>query len=177
MDTDSRSKQHYWAKLLLSIRSNRGWNQSKLAEELVTNQETVSRWERSIVVPSKSKQAAIEHLAEHSNISSLGAVCHIVRLSPYPMLLCDGGDVVIAASRSSGFTEGHPVKSQTPTAQHSYYEQFSRELAEDGFWSDSGRYRNYHFTSPQGEFNAVLVSIRIQGSVYCVVQAIPTGIP
>lgn len=173
MVTNSTSQPHYWANLLLAIRNSRRWKQARLAEELGTNQETVSRWERGVVVPSRAKQEVIETLAERCNISSLGAVTHIVRLSPYPMLLCDENDTVIAASLTSGFAEGQSVTEHTPEEQHAYYAEFSRQLTESDFWKDSGHCREYHFRGALGDLKAVLVSIRIQGNVYCVVQAVP----
>lgn len=90
------------------------------------------------------------------------------------MLLSDSNDLVIAASACSGFQEGRSVISQTPEFQHAYFSEFSRQLKDSGFWADSGRTQDYRFSSPEfGEFRAVLVTIRIHGSIYCVVQAIP----
>ena len=165
----------YWPRLISAIRAAKGWKQSQLAEELDSNQETVSRWERGQVMPSKAKQRQIELLAEGANLSSLGGISHIVRFSPFPMLLCDGSDMIIAASPSSGFQEGRTALEQTPAFQHAYYEEFSRQLRVSGFWDDSGHSRDYYFSSPEhGEFRAVLVTIRVHGSIYCVVQAIPS---
>lgn len=172
-DDDSRNLD-YWPMLIQAVRSARNWSQDRFAEAVDSSQETVSRWERGSVVPSRQKQRLIEALAEAANISSIGGISHIVRLSPFPMLLCDGGDRVIAASESSGFQEGRSVISQTPEFQHAYYAEFSERLKASGFWQDSGRSEDYHFASPKfGNFKAVLVSIRIHGAVYCVVQAIP----
>lgn len=90
------------------------------------------------------------------------------------MLLCDANDLVIAASQSSGFQEGRTALSQTPEFQHAYFAAFSRDLKASGFWADSGRSHNYDFSSPtHGQISAVLVSIKIQGAIYCVVQAVP----
>ncbi|MEI7601663.1 MAG: helix-turn-helix transcriptional regulator [Aestuariivirga sp.] len=172
-DDDNRNLD-YWPMLIQAIRSARNWSQFRFAEEVDSSQETVSRWERGAVVPSRQKQRLIEALAETANISSLGGISHIVRLSPYPMLLCDGSDHVIAASTSSGFQEGRSVISQTPEFQHAFFLEFSDRLKASGFWEDSGRSADYHFASSEfGDFKAVLVSIRIHGAVYCVVQAIP----
>lgn len=173
-DTDDKQAQ-YWPSLIHAIRNARGWSQSRFADAVNSNQETVSRWERGIVTPSRPKRQEIEQLAEGSNISSLGGISHIVRLSPYPMLLCDGSDHVIAASVSSGFAEGHSVISQTPEYQHDFFMDFASQLKASGFWKESGQSRTYHFASPEhGDFKAVVVSIRIQGSIYSVVQAIPS---
>ena len=174
MKVESNSDPKYWPSLIQSIRRARKWSQAAFASEVDSNQETVSRWERGIVTPSLQKQHDIEQLAESSNVSSLGGITHIVRLSPYPMLLCDGKDTVIAASDSSGFSEGRSVISQTPEFQRRFFEEFSNELRKSKFWESSGQTRSYHFRDPtHGNFKAVLVSIRVQGDVYCVVQAIP----
>jgi transcriptional regulator with XRE-family HTH domain len=176
MEETPNQGREYWPTLILAIRRARQWSQSSFASEMDTNQETVSRWERGSVIPSRQKQQQIEHLAEGASISSLGGISSIVRLSPYPMLLCDGNDLVIAASESSGFQEGRSVVSQTPEFQRAYFEEFALELKSDDFWTNSGQSRTYRFNSPaHGEFRAVLVSIRIQGAIYCVVQAIPSS--
>ena len=166
--------QGYWSSLIQSIRRARNWSQAVFANEVNSNQETISRWEKGTVIPSLQKQQQIEQLAETENISSFGGFKSIVRFSPYPMLLCDGNDHVIAASGASGFEEGRSVLSQTPAFQHAYFEEFTAQLKADGFWENSGQSRNYHFRSTtHGDFAAVLVSVRIHGSIYCVVQAIP----
>jgi transcriptional regulator with XRE-family HTH domain len=164
----------YWPALIMAIRAARHWSQTQFADEVDSSQETVSRWERGTVVPSRQKQVQIERIAEGSNVASRGGITHIVRLSPFPMLLCDGADTVIAASESSGFQEGRSVLSQTPEFQHAFFEAFSTQLKASGFWDHSGQRRNYHFHSPTyGDFEAVLVTIQIHGAIYCVVQAIP----
>lgn len=167
----------YWSSLILAIRRTRKWSQTTFATAVDSSQETISRWEKGSVIPSRQKQRQIELLAESANISSLGGLASIVRLSPYPMLLCDGSNHVIAASEPSGFGEGRSVISQTPEFQRAHFDEFARQLRADGFWNDSGQCRTYHFHSAtHGDFRAVLVSIRIHGAVYCVVQAIPPNI-
>ena len=178
MDETSRQARDYWPALIQAIRFARQWSQTTFACEVDSSQETVSRWESGAVTPSRQKQQRIEQLAEAAHISSLGGVSSIIRLSPYPMLLCDEDDLVIAASKSSGFQEGRTAFSQTPTFQQTYFAEFSLSLKTSGFWAESGQSRNYVFTSPaHGEFRAVLVSIKIQGAIYCVVQAIPSASP
>jgi transcriptional regulator with XRE-family HTH domain len=114
MDETSKQGREYWPTLIQAIRHARQWSQTAFASEIESSQETVSRWESGAVTPSRQKQQLIEQLAEGANISSLGGISSIVRLSPYPMLLCDGNDLVIAASESSGFQEGRTALSQTP---------------------------------------------------------------
>ncbi len=164
----------YWPSLVQQIRRLNRWSQEHFAEEIGSNQETVSRWERGLVIPSLNKQVLIEKIAEELHLSSLGGVASIVRLSPYPMLLCDRKDVVIAASPVSGFHEGETVLSQTPPLQHAYYKAFIHDCEGDGFWSGSGQTRRYEFDLSSGHrLSAVLVSINVRGEMYCVVQAIP----
>ena len=164
----------YWASLLRQIREVQHWSQARIAEELDTNQETISRWEKAAVLPSPQKQAIIEQLAEGLFLSSLRGIASIVRCSPYPMLLCDREDVVIAASLASGFREGKDVLSQTPPEQHAYYRELSTRMEADGFWQQSGERSNYDFTNEQGrKFRAVMVSVGVRGQVYCLVQAVP----
>jgi transcriptional regulator with XRE-family HTH domain len=174
MSTDDPETGDYWPSLLLQIRETNKWSQERLASEIGSNQETVSRWERGLVIPSRNKQATIERIAEHLQLSSLSGLANIVRLSPYPMLLCNRRDVVVAASVMSGFHEGHAVLAQTPATQHGHYQSFTRQLQADGFWQESGQTRTYAFEDADGQvLSAVLVSINIRGEMYCVVQAIP----
>lgn len=174
MTSADDSDAKYWPSLIQAIRRARKWSQTAFATEVDSNQETVSRWERGLVTPSLTKQQTIEQLADGSNVSSLGGIAHIVRLSPYPMLLCDGNDSVIAASMSSGFVEGGSVISQTPGFQQTFFANFAHELRESGFWATSGQSRTYHFHEPEhGDFRAVLVTVRVLGAIYCIVQAIP----
>ena len=164
----------YWASLLRQIREVQRWSQARIAEELDTNQETISRWENAAVLPSPQKQVIIEQLAEALFLSSLRGIASIVRCSPYPMLLCDRNDMVVAASLASGFKEGKDVLSQTPREQHGYYREQSARMEADGFWQQSGERSSYHFTNDQDRtFRAVMVSVGVRGQVYCLVQAVP----
>jgi transcriptional regulator with XRE-family HTH domain len=171
--TGNVSRQ-YWSSLARQIRDVQGWSQARLAEELATNQETISRWENASVVPSAKKQAAMEQLAEKLLLSSLRGIASIVRCSPYPMLLCSQDDAVVAASASSGFREGVKVLSQTPAEQHAYYRDLAAKIENAGFWKRSGERSDYAFTNDRGQsFRAVLISIDIRGQIYCLVQAMP----
>lgn len=166
----------YWPSLILEVRRLKRWSQEQLAHEIGSSQETVSRWERGLVVPSRSKQVMIEKIAEELHLSSLEGIASIVRLSPYPMPLCDRQDIVIAASAISGFREGESALTHTPPLQHAYYKQFIRDCEADGFWSQSGQTRRYDFEVSSGHvLSAVLVSINVRGQMYCVVQAIPNA--
>ncbi len=177
MSHEGERVAEYWPSLVLQIRRLKKWSQEHLAQEIGSNQETVSRWERGLVIPSRSKQVVMEKIAEELHLSSLGGIASIVRLSPYPMLLCDRKDMVIAASSASGFREGETVLHQTPALQHAYYKAFIHDCASDGFWDESGQTRQYGFELSVGHsLSAVLVSINVRGEMYCVVQAIPLGL-
>ena len=73
--------REYWPSLIMAIRHDRQWSQSTLASEVDSSQETVSRWESGAVIPSRQKQNRIEQIAEGVNISSLGGISNIVRLT------------------------------------------------------------------------------------------------
>lgn len=177
MTIGDASPAEYWPSLVQQIRRLNKWSQEHFADEIGSNQETVSRWERGLVIPSLNKQVLIEKIAEELHLSSLGGIASIVRLSPFPMLLCDRKDVVIAASPVSGFREGESVLSQTPALQHAYYKAFIHDCEKDGFWNESGQTRKYEFDLSSGHrLSAVLVSINVRGEMYCVVQAIPDAL-
>lgn len=166
----------YWPSLVRQIRDVNKWSQAEFAAQLESNQETVSRWERGGVLPSRVKQAQIEKIAEQLQLSSINGIATIVRLSPYPMLLCDRKDLVVAASASSGLQEGVSVLAQSPVEQHGYYKSFGQRLLSDGFWRESGQSRLYQFCKSNGDMlSAVLVSINVRGVMYCVVQATPSA--
>lgn len=174
MGSNLAKPDEYWPSLIAQIREVNKWSQWQFASEVDSNQETVSRWERGLVMPSRAKQAQIEKIAEQLQLSSINGVAKIVRLSPFPMLLCDRRDMVVAASQASGLKEGLPVLAQSPVDQHAYYKRFTRRLEVDGFWHESGQSRLYRFQCPGGEvLSAVLVSINVRGVMYCVVQALP----
>jgi len=161
-----------WPSMIRHIRDANKWSQWTFASEVGSSQETVSRWERGVVTPSRAKQARIEKIAEQVQHSSLNGIAAIVRLSPYPTLLCDSRDSVVAASASSGLKEGVPVVQQTPVDQRAYYKAFMQSLSTGGFWSEPGQSRLYQFLRPTGEvLSAVLVSIHVRGDMYAFVQA------
>ena len=166
------SEQDYWVSLIQHIREVQKWSQSRLAEELGTNQETISRWEIGAANPSSKKQELLEKLAERLHLSSLGGIASIVRISPFPMLLCNRHDEVVAASASSGFKEGLGVLEQTPQEQHRCFREFSSMIRTGGFWNRSGQTFEYNYVNGDGErFGAVVTSVGIRGEIYCVVQA------
>lgn len=174
MTAASVRPETYWPSLILQIREINKWSHAEFASKIGSNQETVSRWERGGVLPSRVKQAQIEKIAEQLQLSSINGIATIVRLSPYPMLLCDRKDLIVAASASSGLQEGVPVLAQSPLEQHGYYKSFGQRLLSDGFWRESGQSRLYQFRRANGEvLSAVLVSINVRGVMYCVVQATP----
>ena len=171
---NSAGPNDYWPSMIRQICNVNKWSQWTFASEVGSSQETVSRWERGVVTPSRAKQARIERIAEQLQLSSINGIAAIVRLSPYPTLLCDSRDNVVAASASSGLREGEPVVLQTPVDQRAHFKTFIRSLGTDGFWAEPGQSRLYQFQRPTGEvLSAVLVSINVRGDMYGFVQATP----
>jgi len=75
----------YWSKLILQIRSSMILSQEQFAEAVFSNQATISRWEKGLVIPSIDKQKLIEKIAEESGLSSLNGIAEVVRESPNQM--------------------------------------------------------------------------------------------
>jgi hypothetical protein len=86
------------------------------------------------------------------------------------MLLCEGNDNVISASDVSGFVAGCSVISRTPDFQSAFFRAVSAQPKAGGFSIASVQSKDYHFHSTtHGGFKTVLVSARLNGSIYCVV--------
>jgi transcriptional regulator with XRE-family HTH domain len=107
----------YWASLILQIRKARKWNQSELAEAIGANQATVSRWEKGETIPAKAMQLALEEFAQIDKIASIREIIQIVEASPFPMIITDIDSNILAASASSGFSNGSAVMEQTPAEE------------------------------------------------------------
>lgn len=52
----------YWASLITQIRKNLSLSQEAFAEAVFSNQATVSRWEKGLVVPTYDKQKRLRNL-------------------------------------------------------------------------------------------------------------------
>jgi transcriptional regulator with XRE-family HTH domain len=88
-DIPSDSQKIYWAEFILQLRHELGWSQSRLAEELRTDQTTVSRWERGLMLPRVSVRSELETLANKGGLLTLSQVAGFVKASPFPMILVD----------------------------------------------------------------------------------------
>jgi len=169
-DSSSDSRKIYWADFVQQLRRELGWSQGRLAEALRTDQTTVSRWERSLMLPRMSMRGELETLAAKAGLLTLSQVAGFVKASPFPVILVDQTGQVVAASSASGFVEGRGVKEQTPVDQHETLARFKAGLSASGFWSREPAQAHYHHDSTDGLREAVATPISIRGQVFTLVQ-------
>jgi transcriptional regulator with XRE-family HTH domain len=163
-----------WPELIRQIRAVRRWSQEALAEQMQTDQATVSRWERGVVQPGFGAQRKLEFIAQEAGLQSLNGIERVVQCSPYPMLLVDRNLQVIAASASSGFLAGQSVAQQTPQDEQAYLQAFAAGLEEEGFWrTDADSAIEYAFARGTEIAGAVVVRVTTRGEVFAVVQRRP----
>jgi transcriptional regulator with XRE-family HTH domain len=160
----------YWARLIRCIRQAAQLSQTELSERLGTDQGTVSRWERGVSIPQHDTQKLLDGLARELGLSSLEDIANIVRFSPFPMILVDRAAIVIAASATSGFSEGLDCIAQTPAEERAYLIAFDRALAESGFWDHQCSHFEYEFKLDSVVRRAVVVPVPIRGDMYALVQ-------
>ena len=160
-----------WQALIRQLREHRHWSQEALAEQLQTDQATVSRWERGTVQPGFAAQRKLEALADAAGLQSLNGIERVVQCSPFPMLLVDRTLQVIAASASSGFVAGRSVDQQTPEDERTHFKAFAERLEQQGFWSrECEEVMEYSFARGLDIAGAVVVPVMARGAVYAVVQ-------
>lgn len=162
----------YWSTLLIHIREAKGWSQLRLAEALGVRRETVTRWEMESKYPSLEKQAEIGKLAASLNIASVYGITQVVDISPFPMILTDRNDFVLAASKSSGFQSGITVIEQTPENERENYKQFSINVENTGFWEEVGNTFEYAFEIEGEQRRAVIQSVGSRGHIFALVQKV-----
>lgn len=160
----------YWSKLLVDMRDRKNWSQSQLAAELGVTRETICRWEQESKYPSLEKQNLIGELAATLNVASVYGIVAVVNISPFPMILTDRNDMVLAASKFSGFVSGKTVIEQTPEEERVNYAQFLQSVADTGFWDRSGNSFEYEFELDGKRRRAVLQSVGSRGHVFALVQ-------
>lgn len=171
--TKNSDKLSYWPSLILQIRSSLNLSQEDLAEILESNQATISRWEKGLIVPSYEKQKKIENIASRSNIASLGGMAELVRNSPFRIFIVDDENFVIASSQSSEWIESASVQEQVTKNANHHYEIVSRVLKDSGFWNGlGGLVLNYDFEIESKKWHSVITSVAIRGRVYAVVQQV-----
>jgi DNA-binding XRE family transcriptional regulator len=160
----------YWSKLLIDLRIARNWTQDELAKELNVKRETVARWETEAKYPSIDNQHKIGVLAAEAKLASVYGITKVVNISPFPMILTDHNDFVLAASKSSGFEVGKTVAEQTPEAERDNYYAFSKMVSDTGFWSKSDNTFEYEFEIDGHKRKAVIQSVGSRGHIFALVQ-------
>jgi transcriptional regulator with XRE-family HTH domain len=168
--SDEPAPPAYWANLLLQIRSASGWTQEDVAREFGVSRATINRWEMQTKYPSIENQRRIGELATEKNIASVQGIVHVVNKSPFPMILTDINDYVLAASKSSGFRVGELVIDQTPADERDHYKAFSKMVADTGFWKKANNYLEYEFNVGGETRRAILHSVGSRGHVFALVQ-------
>ncbi len=167
---DRDSQNAYWAEFIVQLRHELGWSQGRLAEALQTDQTTISRWERGLMLPRVSLRGELEALARRAGLLTLSQVAGFVKASPFPMILVDRQGLVVAASGVSGFIEGRGVKEQTPQEESDTLDQFNASLGETGFWGTRAARADYHFPATEGSRKAVATPLSIRGEMFTLVQ-------
>ena len=160
----------YWSSLLLQIRETKNWTQAQLADELGISRDTVSRWEQESKYPSSENQAKIGELASSLNVASVYGISQVVDISPFPMILTDQNDFVLAASKSSGFEVGKTVVDQTPKEEKENYHKFSELVSESGFWLKAGNSFEYEFVVHRQKRKAIIQSVGSRWHIFALVQ-------
>ena len=84
------------------------------------------------------------------------------------MILLGPGDVVLAASATSGFAEGRTVLEQTPEGERAHYLQFAARLKADGFVERSPV--EYVYREGAEVRGAVLTKLRFGDATFTLVQ-------
>ena len=163
----------YWASLITQIRKNLSLSQEAFAEAVFSNQATVSRWEKGLVVPTYDKQKKIEKLAVEGNVASLGGLVEVIRNSPSRMILIDEHEFVIAASATSEWLDNKSVLDQLSEKALHNYKKFSKFINDSGFWKSSGGFRlDNTFDDGLRIWHSVIISVVIRGTLYAVVQQV-----
>lgn len=160
----------YWSALLIAIREKKNWSQAQLAEALMVSRETINRWEQESMYPSLEKQNLIGELATSIDVASVYGIVEVVNISPFPMILTDQNDMVLAASKVSGFVSGKSVIEQTPADERENYSNFSNMVASTGFWEKSGNTFEYDFEIDGQQRKAVIQSVGSRGHIFALVQ-------
>lgn len=168
------NKIGYWPALISQIRNSANMSQEAFAEAVLSNQATVSRWEKGLVVPTYEKQARIEKLASETNVVSLGGIVEVIRDSPHRMLLIDQNNFIIAASRTSEWEDSKTIREQLSNSlAHKEYERISKTISKTNFWkSKGGEKLESSFNDGERLWNSVITAISIRGIVYAVVQQV-----
>lgn len=167
----------YWASLIKQVRTSLSMSQESFAEAIFSNQATVSRWEKGLIIPTYDKQAKIEKMAAEANIISLGGLVEVIRNSPHRMLLIDQNHFIIAASSSSEWEDSKYIKDQLSNEGLKEYERISKLLMEKGFWlSEGGKRIDSSFNDGKRSWLSVITSITIRNLKFGIVQQVVTEV-
>lgn len=163
-----------WSALIRQIRAAAQWSQDELAERMQTDQTTISRWERELVIPGPSARRKLDSLARELDLKSLAGIEVMVRASPFPMILVSRAMLVVAASESSGFEAARTVLEQTPADEHQHFLSFQQALERQGFWEMTsvalGESIDYAFERGVDVAGAVVVPVLVGDQTYALVQ-------
>lgn len=166
----TKSKTPYWGSLIIQLRQKKAWTQEQLAEILKTDQATVSRWEHGVTEPRNEVRIRLECLAKEANLSRLEDALTFVRSSPFPMILVNKTNVIVAASASSKFQEGKSCEEQAPEEEQSCLRDFKDHLAASGFWQMQVARIDYEFVGEDEPRRAVVTPLSLWGETYALVQ-------
>lgn len=166
-----------WSALIRQIRATLHWSQEDLAARMKTDQATISRWERCVVLPGPAARRTLERLAQEAGVRTLAGIELLIRVSPFPMILVDRHRVVKAASDSSGFVVGTCVVAQTPADEQPHLVAFCDALDQGGFWDMATqalpRTFDYAFERGIEIAGAIVVPMVVNGDTYALVQKRP----
>ena len=163
-----------WSVLIRKIRAINRWSQEELSHVMGTDQATISRWERGQILPAAQTQEKLEALAEQVGLQSLSGIELLVNASPFPMILVDQLQMVVAASASSGFVTGVSTIDQTPEDEREHLNAFHAHLTATGFWNLAETLTvdplNYEYDKSITTTAAVVVPLVVRGEVFALVQ-------
>ena len=160
----------YWTNLCRQLRLSLNLTQKEMAARLGINQATLSRWERGLTEPQFESRELIQALAQGQGLGAVDDLENVVRVSPFPMLLMDHHNRVVAASERSGFTPGLPVIEQTPLERQSKGKAFLERLRVEGFWDHRCTSLDYLAVIDGQVRRAVVSPVVLRGEVYALVQ-------
>ena len=162
----------YWSQLIVQLREKNAWSQEMLAEILETDQSTVSRWECGDSEPRSHHPVRnkLEQFAKEVKLGAFGETIDMVKSSPFPMILVNKQDLVVAASASSGFQEGKTCFEQTPQEEQTYLRSFEQYLDVSGFWQTQSSRMDYEYIGDDGVRRAIVTRFTFWGEVYALVQ-------
>ena len=171
----SRKEAHstdplHWSRIVRDIRRKQNWTQVNLAKAIGTSQVVISRWERGETTPSPAMRKKILLLGKNSVPKELAQLVEIVTHSPYPMILTDQKNMVLAASTCSGFRKGLDLLAQTPADEINHLQRFADWLAQEGFWKGRKLVFTYNVVVKGDRRKAIVNAIKANDAYYALVQ-------